>query len=279
MTCTTGSAILTPYGWIYRPGSCYNLSLQSSSVWQPSGGSLATYRKHSTINRVGRYLLAVGGYSPKTKRRMRSIEILDSGKPEGGWKETQQFSLPTGVSEHCSVILPGTNGRELYITGGRGRGDRVLKMSLSTGRWYSLNRMIFPRRLHACTKVTLNGRPGLAVSGGLSRGQNSSLTSVEFYDVTSGHWISLPDLTGGRHSHDMMVEEGRLRVLAGTSLVVEGPQAGQKYLRDMETFDGKRWVRDRRGLRTGRKGFSLVKIPAQRFRKMSVKSKRVPRRQ
>ena len=51
------------------------------------------------------------------------------------------------------------------------------------------------------------------------------------------------DLTGGRHSHDMMVEEGRLRVLAGTSLVVEGPQAGQKYLRDMETFDGKRWVR------------------------------------
>ena len=68
------------------------------------------------------------------------------------------------------------------LTGGRGRGDRVLKMSLSTGlwcdvmcsvmwcdlvwcnnvgnnsipgRWYSLNRMIFPRRLHACTKVIL----------------------------------------------------------------------------------------------------------------------------
>ena len=40
--------------------------------------------------------------------------------------------------------------------------------------------------------MTLNGRPGLAVSGGLSRGQNTTLTSVEFYDVTSGHWLSLP---------------------------------------------------------------------------------------
>ena len=66
-------------------------------------------------------------------------------------------------------------------------------------------------------------------------------------------------------------EEGRLRVVGGI-------MAGQKYLRDMETFDGKKWVRDSRGLRTGRKGFSLVKIPADRFRKMSVKSKRVPRR-
>ena len=130
--------------------------------------------------------------------------------------------------------------------------------------------------LNSVLQVTLNGRPGLAVSGGVRGTTNTTnttipLTSVEFYDVASGQWVSLPGLEAGRHSHSMMVEEGRLRVVGGI-------MAGQKYLRDMETFDGKKWVRDRRGLRTGRKGFSLVKIPADRFRKMSVKSKRVPRR-
>ena len=93
-------------------------------------------------------------------------------------------------------------------------------------------------------QVTLNGRPGLAVSGGLSTSssssssQNTTLTSVEFYDVTSGHWVSLPGLRAGRHSHNMMVDHGRLRVLGGSQA---GDQAG--VLRDMETFDGKRWDR------------------------------------
>ena len=51
---------------------------------------------------------------------------------------------------HC--LFP----RELYITGGRGggRGDRALKLSLASGKWYSLARLETPRRQHACTKVT-----------------------------------------------------------------------------------------------------------------------------
>ena len=85
--------------------------------------------------------------------------------------------------------------------------------------------------------MTLNGRPGLAVSGGVRAegGRNTtSLRSVEFYDVSSGHWVSLPGLEVGRHSHNMMVEDGRLRVMGGS-------QAAGRYLRDIETFDGKRW--------------------------------------
>ena len=62
------------------------------------------------------------------------------------------------MSEHCSVVMPGVRGdarRELYITGGRGRGDRVMKLSLDSGRWYSLTRLSQPRRQHACTKVVV----------------------------------------------------------------------------------------------------------------------------
>ena len=95
-----------------------------------------------------------------------------------------------------------------------------------------------PGNLMFVIQVTLNGRPGLAVSGGLSSGsssQNRTLTSVEFYDVTSGHWVSLPGLRAGRHSHNMMVDHGRLKVRGGS----EGSDQAA-VLRDMETFDGKR---------------------------------------
>ena len=60
------------------------------------------------------------------------------------------------MSEHCSVVMPsilGSGNRELYITGGRGRGNKVMKLSLDTGRWYSLTRLGKARRQHACTKV------------------------------------------------------------------------------------------------------------------------------
>ena len=109
------------------------------------------------------------------------------------------------------------------------------------------------RRRHACTKVTLNGRPGLVVSGGASS-SSKNLTSVEFYDSASGQWASLPDLQRGRRSHAMLVHNGRLTVTGGV-------QADGRLLRDSEEFDGKRWIDSRSNLREPRQGFSLIKVP------------------
>ena len=61
---------------------------------------------------------------------------------------------------------------------------------------------------------------------------HSNASSVEFYDVASGQWGSLPSLQAARHSHVMVVQAGRLTVLGG--------QQGRDVLGDMETFDGKR---------------------------------------
>ena len=108
------------------------------------------------------------------------------------------------------------------------------------------------RRRHACTKVTLNGRPGLVVSGGVST-SSKNLTSVEFYDSASGQWASLPDLQRGRRSHAMLVHNGRLTVTGGV-------QADGRLLRDSEEFDGKRWIDSRSNLREPRQGFSLIKV-------------------
>ena len=33
-------------------------------------------------------------FSPKTRRRMRSVEIFDSKKPDKGWRNSDRFSLP-----------------------------------------------------------------------------------------------------------------------------------------------------------------------------------------
>ena len=125
--------------------------------------------------------------------------------------------------------MEGPTGKEVVVTGGKGRGNRAVKLSLRTGKWYSLTRMLEPRKNHACTKLTLNGRPGLVVSGG-----NLNSTSVEFYDVSSGQWVNLPRLQRGRMKHAMVIEKGKL--------VVVGGMGGEKkeYLKDSEVFNGKR---------------------------------------
>ena len=136
------------------------------------------------------------------------------------------------------MVINGATGREVVITGGKGRGDRVIKLSMKTGKWYSLTRMQEPRKNHACTKVTLNGRPGLVVSGGMSA-KSRNLTSVEFYDVSSGQWATLPHLQRGRRNHAMVVEEGRLVVMGG----MKGRNNKEKgnYMKDSEVFNGRRY--------------------------------------
>ena len=79
-------------------------------------------------------------------------------------------------------------------------------------------------------KVTLNGRQGLVVSGGQGAG---GMRSVEFYDVSTGQWVSLPPLVTGRRGHSMMVQAGRMMVLGGMA-------SNNTYLADMEVFNGER---------------------------------------
>ena len=235
MTCTSGSSFLTPYGWIYSPGTCYNYSFGGG--WRGAGGALASYRRGASLVRLGPYLLALGGR--RKRRSYNSVEVsgvvaraqvLDSRAPGRGWRVSRQLEMPAGVAEHCAVtVAGGPGGRELLVTGGRGRGARVMKLNLRTKTWYSLHRLEEGRRRHACTKVTLNGRPGVVVSGGASSTSANS-TSVEFYDSSSGQWFTLPPLQvrvvvfmekvltspqRGRRSHAMTVQGGRMVVTGG----------------------------------------------------------------
>ena len=109
------------------------------------------YRKGATITKLGRYLLATGGV--KEKKSLKTIEAFDPKRPRQGWKKLDKLEMPAAVSEHCTVTMDGRKGKEVVITGGRGRETRALKLDVRTQRWYSLNRMTTGRRKHACVKV------------------------------------------------------------------------------------------------------------------------------
>ena len=42
--------------------------------------------------------------------------------------------MPAAVSEHCTVTLDGRKGKEVVITGGRGRETRALRLDVKTQR-------------------------------------------------------------------------------------------------------------------------------------------------
>jgi len=254
-SCSSGYALLTPYGWIYKPGQCFYYSFLLGT-WRHYGAVHQAYRLGSSLTRVGRYLVSIGGQRKRGGRSLRSVEVLDTRKPSRGWRRDQRLSLPVGVSEHCSVVVNGPTGKEFIVTGGKGRGNRVLKYSFSLQRWYSLNEMSTERRQHACSKVKLNGRSGVIVSGGI-QGREMNSSSVEWLDLDTATWINFPSLNQGRRNHAITVESGKLVVVGG----MEGEKSHEKYLRSKEVLLGARWETMEDELDEGREGFSLVRLP------------------
>jgi len=263
LTCSPGYTVLTPYGFQYLPGTCFDYNLAGAlsnqvagaNNWQNRGGKMQAYRQGASIIRLGRYMLAIGGH--REKRRLRSIEAFDPKRPRKGWRRVPRMSMPTSATEHCAVTVKGDQGKEILIIGGKGRENRVLKYGVKANRWYSLNRLTEGRRKHACAKVMMNGRPGVIVSGGRNR-QSANLTSVEFYDSKTGVWFKMPSLNVGREGHQMTLKDGKLTVIGG---VTRGRRGRKLYLDNSEVFTGKRWVKSKFKLDKPRSGFSMVKIP------------------
>jgi len=252
-SCSSGYTILSPYGFLYKPGTCYNYNM-GTNAWKQTGAKLTTYRKGATLTKLGRYLMSTGG--KRGKRSLKSIELYDPKKPERGWKRMAKMTMPTSVSEHCTVTVKGRAGKEVVIIGGKGRENRSIKLDIKSNKWYSLNRLNHGRRKHACVKANLNGRSGIVVSGGINR-HDKNMTSVEFYDAASGAWYNLPSLRRGRQNHAMVVNKGKLMVAGGEGI----GRAGREYLDDIEVFTGQRWIKSKMKLDRPRAGFSLVKIP------------------
>ena len=92
-----------------------------------------SFRKGATITKLGRYLLATGGV--KEKKSLRTVEAFDPKKPKQGWKKLEKLQMPAAVSQHCTVTMDGRKGKEVVITGGRGRETRALKLDVKSQRY------------------------------------------------------------------------------------------------------------------------------------------------
>ena len=97
--------------------------------------------------------MATGGL--RQKRALNTVEVFDPKKPkvssvqwvdflrslefslQAGWKKLSKLRMPAAVSEHCAVTLKGRKGKEVIITGGKGREKRVMKLDVKSQKWYS----------------------------------------------------------------------------------------------------------------------------------------------
>jgi hypothetical protein len=141
--------------------------------------------------------MSLGGFDP-FGQRLTSVELFDPRRSHIGWQNVPQWSYPGATKDQCTVETKDPElGSQVMVMGGLGEEHSVMKLVLSTNSWYSVSPMNQPRSQHGCTSVTLNGRPGVVVSGGIDN-KNLNTPSVEFFDMKSSNWINLPSLSIGR---------------------------------------------------------------------------------
>ena len=174
----TFSPLTGRLAYTYVPGSRYNYDF-SRGQWAQRGGRLTSFRQSGSLVNVGSYLMALGG-EDQAGQPINQVELFDPRRPGLGWKQVPKWRTRRSVSEGCSVVTRDPRlGPQVMLLGGRGQGRRASKLLLKSSRWVSVAPMRESRLQAACTALTLNGRPGVVVSGGA--GSNSS--SVEFWDM------------------------------------------------------------------------------------------------
>lgn len=244
----------------FIPGSCNGYNFQNRE-WASTGGQMRTSRQGANTVNVGSYIMSFGGFSP-LGQPLQAVDIFDPRRPSLGWQGVPQWVFPRATRDSCSVVTRDpVLGTQIMVMGGRGEEHSVMKLVLAQNNWYSVPPMGQPRVQHGCTSVTLNGRPGVVVSGGMDSNQFNT-TSVEFFDINTHRWIDLPGLSRGRRGHTMTTIEGQLAVMGGAAEVNGG---NTEYLDDVEIFDGRRWKRANYGLDQPRDGANIVKIPISTF--------------
>ena len=169
------------------------------------------------------------------------MELFDPKNTREGWKKVSKLTMPAGVSEHCAVTMDGRQGKEMVVIGGRGRESKALKLNIRNNRcgckisaetsaksvqmvltkqtqYWAQEPRVFEGKVGVLSvlrsnilQVTLNGRPGIIVSGG-SNPEEANLTSVEFFDAKTGFWYNMPSLNRGRKGHAMTINKGKLLV-------------------------------------------------------------------
>ena len=133
---------------------------------------------------------------------------------------------------HCSVAISFT---EVLVIGGRNTYNYMSAMEkydINGNHIETLPSMELARAYAGC--AVYNNE--VYVSGGHN---GAGLSSVDVYNILTKQWRQGNNMKRVRHSHDMHVFNGKLRVFGGGDAVTQS---------SMEEFDGINWIEDKNNL-------------------------------
>jgi hypothetical protein len=199
-----------------------------SGTFSPTGPMSVDRNSHTaTLLRDGRVLI-VGGYD-SFGERTQTAEVYD---PATG-RFSATGSMPSPRADHTATLLP--DGRVL-IVGGTGAGYTFLASALlfdpATDVFAPTGSMSVPRESATATLL----RDGRVLIAGGHAGRHEAIriySSAEVYDVATGRFAEVGDMTIPRHKHDAVrLRDGRVLIVGGSD---ERDDAG--LYRSTEIFD------------------------------------------
>eukprot|EP00095_Tigriopus_kingsejongensis_P003452 maker-scaffold13_size735724-snap-gene-1.13 protein:Tk03452 transcript:maker-scaffold13_size735724-snap-gene-1.13-mRNA-1 annotation:"kelch-like protein 2" len=236
----------------FQSGGCMKFS-QGQKAWQPVGSPMNTYRGGGSISRMGRFIVATGGYP----QMLNSIEVLNTRNPKR-WRVLSKLTLPNPTFDHCTVAI---NKTAMLVTGGVGQESQTILLDLKAKKSEALQPMKQPRRKHSCIKAKVNGRDGVIVAGGQSDAV-PDLASLEFFDLNEGNWLNLGRMRQGRRHPGIMTLGGNLIIAGGEATDLNGRNV---ILDSLETLRKRTWRPVKQRLGSPRSRFGFARVPRNFF--------------
>lgn len=222
---------------------CY--SLASGAYWiQEVPMLLARQNAASFVTPSGDFVI-MGGYSNRAGY-IDEVEIKYAN--QGLWERKIEWTLPDGMFDHCAQAI---NDTHFIVTGGKVYQSDYLTatriLDTTTNTWTEVEPMPEPGRAeHKCINWSINGEPGLLVTGGCYERCLYHLDETLFFSYTTQSWQTLGNMVEPRNGHGMFLMEGVPAVVAGYY---------DQELESVEVLNGTEWVNQPFQLTAGRNYF------------------------
>ena len=203
----------------YVPGSCNEYDF-STRQWTTSGGKMTTAREGGSTLNVGSYIMSFGGFNT-FGQPVTTVEVVSFCRSLCLFSrylspDIRPPAAARGLAERAAVELPPRHAGPLQCRHPRprhrpqrrararrprrggvrheagARHQQLVQVSADwlalptlSSDWCSVPPMRHGRTSHGCTPLTLNGRPGVVVSGGWDAARANTSSSVEFFDMNT----------------------------------------------------------------------------------------------